>query len=92
MKGLFESGRFVDVAVVAIALELLFLLYVHRRTGHGLRPLDVVGHLAAGALLLLALRCVVAGVDYRITLVLLTLSFPAHVFDLARRARAARRP
>jgi len=91
MKELFESGRFVDVALVAIALELLFLVYLRRRTGRGLRPLDVVGHLAAGALLLLALRCVCAGTDYRITLVLLTLSFPAHIFDLARRSRASQR-
>lgn len=89
MKELFESGRFVDVALVAIALELLLLFYVRRKTGRGLRPLDVVGHLAAGAILLLALRCVVTGADYRLTLVLLTLSFPAHVYDLLRRARTA---
>jgi hypothetical protein len=89
VKELFESGRFVDVALVAIALELLLLFYVRRKTGRGLRPLDVVGHLAAGAILLLALRCVVTGADYRLTLVLLTLSFPAHVYDLLRRARTA---
>jgi len=90
MKELFESGRFVDVALVAIALELLVLLYVRHRTGRGLRPLDIAGHLAAGALLLLAVRCVVTGGDYRLTLLLLTLSFPAHLYDLLRRSRTAR--
>ena len=87
MKELFDSGRFVDVAFVAVALELLLLFYVRRRTGRGLRPLDVVGNLAAGAILLLAVRCVVTGTDYRITLLLLTLSFPAHLYDLVRRSR-----
>jgi len=89
MKELFDSGRFVDVAFVVVALELLLLFYVRRRTGRGLRPLDVVGNLAAGAILLLAVRCVVTGTDYRITLLLLTLSFPAHLYDLVRRSRTA---
>ena len=87
VKALLASGRLVDVALVVIGLELVALLLVRRRAAPGLRPLDVVGQLLAGALLLLGLRCVLTGADYRYTLALLTSSFPAHVWDLARRAR-----
>jgi hypothetical protein len=85
MKDLFSSGVLIDLALVVIGMEMLALLVLRRPT---LRPLDVIGQLLAGALLLGALRCVIAGVDYRYTLLLLSLSFPAHVFDLVRRSRA----
>ena len=87
IRGLFASGRLVDVALIVIALELVVLLV---RPPRGLRPLDVVGQVLAGAFLMLALRLTVTGQDVRWILLALTASFPAHVFDLVRRARAAR--
>lgn len=86
MNALLGSGHLVDVALVAIVVEV-FVLAAKRRPG--LRLLDIVGQLLAGALLLLALRCVATGADPRWTIALLTASFPAHLFDLVRRARSA---
>lgn len=85
---LLHDGTLVDVALAAIVVELLVLLALSRRGGTRLRPLDVIGHLLAGGLLLLALRCVLTGAHPLWTLVLLTASFPAHLYDLLRRARS----
>jgi hypothetical protein len=87
MKAFVESGLVIDLALLVIALEVVVLLVLRRRTARGLRPLDVLGQLLAGALLLLGIRCAVTGADHRWTLLCLSASFPAHAFDLARRAR-----
>lgn len=91
MPQLLASGRLVDIAVFVIGLELAGLLLLRKRLAPGLRPMDLVGQLLAGAFLLLAVRTVVTGGDYRLTLLLLTASFPAHLFDLVRRARSGAR-
>ncbi|MFO0736490.1 MAG: hypothetical protein U0270_11445 [Labilithrix sp.] len=77
----------IDVALAVVAGEVVLLFVYGARLG--LRPLDVIGQLLAGVLLMIAVRCAVSGVDHRWTLVFLSASFPAHLFDLARR-RAAR--
>lgn len=82
----FASGRIVDVALVVIALEAVAVLFVLRGQ-RGLTPLDLLGTLAAGGFLLLAVRSAVAGAPWFLTVTLLTASFPAHVFDLWRRFR-----
>ncbi len=87
MEDLFASGRLIDVALVVLALEVVVLLASRAFSRVGIRPVDLIGQLLAGALLLLAVRCAVTRVDYRWTLVLLSASFPAHAFDLIRRAR-----
>lgn len=89
MIELFTSGRAIDLALLCIAVEVIVLLAMRGRTKQGLRPLDLVGQLLAGALLLLGVRCAVTGADYRWTAACLTASFPAHLFDLARRWRSA---
>jgi len=75
----------VDVVLAFIAAEALALLLLRRWTG--LRPLDVLGQLAAGTALLLALRCALTGGDPRWTAGFLTAALPAHLLDLARRLR-----
>jgi hypothetical protein len=87
MEDLFASGRLIDVALVVLALEVVVLLASRAFSRVGIQPVDLIGQLLAGALLLLAVRCAVTRVDYRWTLVLLSASFPAHAFDLIRRAR-----
>jgi hypothetical protein len=84
------SGSLTDLALAIIAVEAVVLLVSQQRSGVGLRPLDVAGQLAAGAMLLLALRCAVTGASYVWTLVFVAASFPAHAFDLLRRVRSAR--
>ncbi len=85
---LLHDGTLVDVALAAIVVELALLLVLARRGRTRMRPLDVVGHLLAGALLLLAVRSVVTGAHPLWTLALLAASFPAHLYDLRRRARS----
>lgn len=81
----------VDLALGAVALEVLGLLALRRARGSGLRLPDIIGQLLAGALLLAALRTAWAGADPRVTLALLGASLPAHLFDLVRRSRATER-
>ena len=88
MKELFLSGHGIDLALACVALEAVYLVLRRQRT-RGLSPVDVFGQLAAGAFLLLAVRCALTGADYRWTAAFLTASFPAHLFDLSRRARAS---
>jgi hypothetical protein len=87
MHDFFASGRAIDLVLLVVGLELLALVVRHQRGGKGLAPLDLLGQLLAGALLLLAVRCALTGADYRWTAVFLTASFPAHLYDLARRSR-----
>jgi hypothetical protein len=87
---LVTSGRAIDVILAVVALEAALLLANRYRVGRRTRlaPLDVLGQLLAGVLLLLAVRSALTGADYRLTAVLLLASLPAHLFDLLRRARA----
>ena len=84
---LVSSPRTVDVALACIGLEALLLFLLRRRTGLGL--LDVVGQLAAGAALLLALRCTLTGANPAWIGVFLAAAFPVHLFDVVRRWRKA---
>ncbi len=89
MEEWLARGTLVDVALVAIVLEALLLVAYRRRTGRGLRPIDVLGQLLAGLMLLVAVRLAVTGAPTELVLLALTLSFPAHVFDLVRRFKSA---
>jgi len=79
----------VDLALAAVAIEIVALVGWRLYRKRGLRIPDVIGQLAAGGLLLLAVRCEIAGADPRWTLALLAASLPAHAFDLYRRVRNA---
>lgn len=87
---LLTDGRFIDVALGAIVLEFVVVAGLARAGRTRLRPLDVGGQMLAGALLLVALRVALAGGDTLWVVALMTASFPAHLFDLSRRAAAAR--
>ncbi len=81
------NGILIDFAIAVIALEMIVLLVWRARAKGGMRPLDVVGQLLAGAILLIALRASIAGASIWALYVLLSLSLPAHAFDLIRRLR-----
>ena len=89
MEALLAHGRVIELALGVIGLELV-LVFVGQRwlAGRGLAPLDLVGQLLAGAFLLLAFLLVLSGAEPVWVLLALTASFPAHVFDVARRLRA----
>ena len=85
MEAMWTSGLVLDVALGIVGLELVSLFALRSKTG--LAPADVIGQLAAGVLLMLALRLAVTGADWRLVVALVAASFPAHLYDLRRRMR-----
>ena len=59
MKGLFESGRAVELILLLMTAEGVLLWAYRRKTGRGVPVFGLVANLAAGACLLLALRAAV---------------------------------
>ncbi|MGQ9659307.1 MAG: hypothetical protein ACUVT0_04260 [Thermochromatium sp.] len=93
MSALFASGRIVDLILVLILFEGLVLTLVHRQTGRGLPPSDLIGFLLSGFLLMLALRAALVGAWWGWISLALTGALVAHLADLAWRwRRAGRRP
>jgi len=77
------SGRAIDAILVLVLAEALVLLWIWP----GPRGRAAVANLAAGAFLMVALRSALAGWDWRISAFFVTISLPAHLFDLRNRAR-----
>lgn len=85
MAELFADGRIVDVAIALLLLEALLLLWLRAKHRRGPAPADLLGNLAAGLFLLLALRAALAGAAWTWIAASLTAALAAHVFDLWRR-------
>lgn len=81
LAGLFASGRAVDIVLLVLVLEGLWLV-VRRRT-------DVLPALIPGALILLAVRAALTGSAWWVVAGWLALSLPAHLYDLRRRLTSA---
>jgi hypothetical protein len=90
MSAFFASGHAIDLVLLILAIEAAALWTWHARSQRGLPPLDLLGQLLSGGLLLLALRCALTGADYRLTALLVSAAFPAHLFDLLRRLQRMR--
>jgi hypothetical protein len=78
------APHLIETALAMVALETLCLLWFGRRLG--LRPLDVIGQVGAGLLLLVAVRCALDQRPAGVVLTLVAASLPLHLFDLRRRA------
>lgn len=85
MRELFASGRIVELILGFMLVEAVVLGIYHRRSGRGVRPLDLALNLAAGALLLLALRAALVDPDPLAPAPYLAVALLAHLADLARR-------
>lgn len=85
MGALFASGRVVDLILVFTVLEGLALVAYHRRTGRGPTPADLLGNLASGVALMLALRGALVGAWWGWIGLCLAGSLLAHLADLRRR-------
>lgn len=79
MNWLFASGHAVDVVLVFMALEAIWLLA--RRSA----PLTVFLMLMPGALMVLALRAALTGMPWYWVALPLTVSLPLHLADLRHR-------
>ncbi len=84
MTWLFASGHAVDIVLAVIALEFAWLV-----AARGWRVTAAALRLAPGALMLLALRSALTGLDWRWIALPLLLSFPVHLADLAQRTKRA---
>ena len=85
MRELFASGRVIELILGFMVVEAVVLGIYHRRSGRGVRPLDLALNLAAGALLLLALRVALVDPDPLAPAPYLAVALFAHLADLARR-------
>lgn len=85
MRELFASGRVVELILGFMLVEAVVLGIYHRRSGRGVRPLDLAINLAAGALLLLAMRAALVDPDPLAPAPYLAVALLAHLADLARR-------
>ncbi|MEO1229423.1 MAG: hypothetical protein AAFZ18_10990 [Myxococcota bacterium] len=77
---------FVDIALLFILAELMVLGFLRFKGLGRMSIVDVIGHLSAGALLLLTLRALIRGWEM-VAFACLLASFPAHLLDLQRRWR-----
>lgn len=82
MAGFFASGHAVDLVLLVIVAEYAWLV-----GRSGWRFADAFTCLVPGALMLVALRAALTGLDWRWIALPLALSFPVHLADLVRRGR-----
>lgn len=87
MEEWLAGGRAADVVLALMAVEAVLLLAVHAVTGRGLAPGELLPGLAAGALLVLALRAALAGEGLAAATPFLLGALVAHLSDLALRWR-----
>lgn len=76
----FASGRAADVILVILALECIWLWRV-KRAGFA----TALAAILPGALIVIGLRSALTGAPWPAIAFPLALSFPAHLWDLARR-------
>lgn len=79
MERFFASGHAVDVVLVVLAVEAIWLV----ARGHRWRIVLLM--LLPAALILLGLRAAITGMAWPWVAIPLALSFPVHLFDLAAR-------
>ncbi len=86
---LFASGRIVQYILALMLVEAVVLIAAAKVTGRGIKPLDLVVSLIAGAGLLLALRGALIGDSWPKIAPWLGVALCAHLLDVIRRWTAA---
>jgi hypothetical protein len=79
MEAFFASGRAVDVVLVVLLAEAIWL------RARGQRWPDILPALLPAVLMMLALRAALTGMAWPFVSVPLALAFPVHLYDLRRR-------
>ena len=87
MATLFESGRIIDLILVAVAVEALLLAVLRYRRTAGPSLPGLIANLAAGAALMLALRAALTGAAWPVVAAFMLAGLVAHVADLTLRFR-----
>ena len=89
MGALFANGRIIDYILLLVLVEVMILILIRKKTGRGLKPLELILSLLAGVALLFSLRAALLGLAWPIVALFLFLSLLAHLTDLSRRWRTA---
>jgi hypothetical protein len=90
MEQFILSGRFADVILAAIALELAVAGFFLWRRGQGLALLSLVASCLAGGALVLAMRAILRESGWLFVAIYLAAALLAHVADLALRLLTAK--
>lgn len=80
MQAFFESGRAIDLVLLIMLAEGVFLWFRRRASA-----LDILLALLPGALILLGVRAALTGADWPLIALPLALSWPVHLADIRRR-------
>ena len=88
MQGLMPGAQaLVDLAIAITLAEGLVLCLLHRRTGRGVAPRDLLPNLAAGLCLMAAVRASITGAGWTWVAAGLLAAGLAHGVDVHRRWR-----
>lgn len=87
LQDLFATGRIADIILALVVAESVLLLMVRAKLGRGPSPAAIIANLAAGAMLILALRSVLVAAHWNETALWLLAALVAHFMDLALRWR-----
>jgi hypothetical protein len=87
MSELFASGAFVDMVLIFLLAEAIAVIGYWRWRKRGIAPADFLPGLISGALMMLALRVVIAGTGWLAPTLCLLAAGAAHLVDLVRRWR-----
>ena len=85
MMALFSTGRVVDIILVFVFLEAVYIAVHRGKTGRGVRLREVASGMLAGVFLLLALRCALVDERWPWIATWLLFALIAHLSDLAGR-------
>jgi hypothetical protein len=83
----FSDGRIPLLIFVLVLFEAALLVLLWRHRGVGIAPRAILGNLASGAFLMLAVAAALRDAPWWSVAALLSLSLIAHLFDLALRWR-----
>jgi hypothetical protein len=86
MDQFFASGRAVDVVLLVLLVEGLWL------KARSNRWVDILSALLPAVLMMLALRAALTGMAWPFVSLPLALAFPVHIYDLRRRGMLGPQP
>ena len=85
MVELFTNGRIIDLILLLVVLEIIFIALYQHKTQRGIRLNDLISHLLAGIFLMLALRCALVSAGWEWIALCLVCALLAHLADLYQR-------
>lgn len=82
MEQMITSGGIIDLIIVVMAIEMLFVLYIKQKMGRGPQIGEYLPHQLAGLSLLIALRSALTSLSIPLIAATLLGAFVCHLFYL----------